>query len=212
MNYFRAMTCLSAFWLCSCVRNVCMYMTQIRHLPDASSKWCLFFPSLLLSKVDAVTSAALSQYALFCLCWQPWQGWVQTEKLVKGEYGKDFLLPTHLKHWPIETEAGCTPVRAVHSFWQCSHWCLQHLSTQWYILKSLLIKMFFTPWKYCLLNLHWTQDLHISIKKTAIFFHYITVGSLIMRVLQMEVLLYMFFIVHGYALDIWIVCSILLFL
>lgn len=33
-------------------------------------------PSLLLSKVDTVTSAALSQYALFCLCWQPWQGWV----------------------------------------------------------------------------------------------------------------------------------------
>lgn len=34
MNYFCAMTCLSASWLCSHLRSGSAYMTQIRHLPN----------------------------------------------------------------------------------------------------------------------------------------------------------------------------------
>lgn len=65
MNYFCTMTCFSASRLCSCLRNAFMYMAQIRHLPNTSPLQSDTPFSSSSNQTWTVTSAALSQYALW---------------------------------------------------------------------------------------------------------------------------------------------------
>lgn len=82
----RAMTCLSASWLCSCLRETspCVW-PKIRHLPNAGSftVGLCFQPRSGNQMWTATSAVPARRRALQVRARQPWQGWIQIEQLVK---------------------------------------------------------------------------------------------------------------------------------